>query len=145
MKRNLLLLRDLLGPRKTKFPSIYCSVKNQYIDKPDEIVNNCNYTHHRTIRIKSVNFQSGTYIECHVQHNGKDAKFKVGGHVSISKYKNILAKSYTTKGSEKKLVIKKVKNTITSTSISNLDGKGILGTFYEEDLQRTSKPKRIQD
>lgn len=65
--------------------------------------------------------------------------------MSISKYKNILAKSYTTKGSEKKLVIKKVKNTITSTSISNLDGKGILGTFYEEDLQRTSKPKRIQD
>ena len=65
--------------------------------------------------------------------------------MSISKYKNILAKSYTTKRSEKKLVIKKVKNTITSTSISNLDGKGILGTFYEEDLQRTSKPKKIQD
>ena len=44
--------------------------------------------------------------------NDKDPEFKVGDHVTISKYKNIFAKGYTPNWSEEVFVIKKVKNTV---------------------------------
>ena len=37
----------------------------------------------------------GAHIEYGVEHNDKDFQFKVGGHVRISKFKNIFAKGYT--------------------------------------------------
>ena len=47
-----------------------------------------------------------------VKKNGnKDPKFKIGDIVRISKYKNILVKSYTPNWSEEVFVIKKVKST----------------------------------
>ena len=71
--------------------------------------------------------------------NDKDPKFKVGDHVRISKYKNILAKGYTPNRSEKVFVIKKVKNTIPWTYVINdLNGEEITRTFYEKELQKTN-------
>ena len=74
-----------------------------YIDKLDDIVNEYNNKHHRTIKMKPVNVKGNTYI---------DPKFKVGGHVRISKYKNIFVKGYTANWSEEVFVIKEVKNTV---------------------------------
>ena len=34
------------------------------------------------------------YVECSVDSNTRDAKFKINDHVKISKYKNIFAKGY---------------------------------------------------
>ena len=34
----------------------------------------------------------GTYIDYGVEHNDKDAKFKAGGHISISKQKKCFFK-----------------------------------------------------
>ena len=36
--------------------------KNMYIDKLDDIVNKCNNTYHRTIKMKPVDVKSNTYI-----------------------------------------------------------------------------------
>ena len=36
-----------------------------------------------------------SYIDFNVENSDKDPKFEVGGHVRISKYKNIFSKGYT--------------------------------------------------
>ena len=72
--------------------------------------------------------------------NDKDPEFKVGDHVTISKYKNIFAKEYTPNWSEEVFVIKKVKNTVSWTYVINdLNSEEIIGTFYEKELQKTNQ------
>ena len=69
--------------------------KNVYIDKLDDIGNGYNNMYHKTIKMKPVDLKDNTYIDSKKEVNDKDPKFKVGGHVRISKYKNIFAKWYT--------------------------------------------------
>ena len=69
--------------------------KNVYIDKLDDIVNQYNNAHHRTIKMKPVDVKDNTFIDFKIEVNDKDSKYKVGDHVRISKYKNIFAKVYT--------------------------------------------------
>ena len=110
--------------------------KNVYIDKLDDIVNEYNNTHHRTIKMKPVDVKSNTYIDSNKEVNDKDSKFKVGNHVRISKYKNIFAKGYTPNWSEEVFVIKKVKNTVPWIYVINdLNGEEIIGTF----MKRTTR------
>ena len=125
--------------------------KNVYIDKLDDIVNGYNNTYHRTVKMKLVDVKDNTYIdpvELHSEKeiNGKDPKFKIGGYVRISKYKNIFAKGYTPNCSEEVFVISKIKNTVPWTYVINdLNGEDIVGSFYEEELQKTNqKELRIE-
>ena len=69
--------------------------KNVYFDVLDDIVNKYNNTVHRTIKMKPIDVTSDSYAEYNEDFNKKDPKFKVGDHVSISKYKNLFAKEYT--------------------------------------------------
>ena len=111
-----------------------------YIDKLDGTVDEYNNTHHRTIKMKPVDVKDNTYIDFDKEVNDKEPKFKVGDHVRISKYKNILAKGYTPNWSEQVFVIKKAKNTIPWTYVINdLNGEEITGTFYEKELQKTNQ------
>ena len=90
---------------KTKIYKYMTSVsKNMCIDKLDDIVNEYNNTYHRTIKMIPVDVKDDTYIDLmelprsiEFHSNDKDPKFKIGDHVRISKYKNILAKGYTPK------------------------------------------------
>ena len=68
--------------------------KNVYIDKLDDIVNECNNTYHTTIKMKPIDVKDNTYINIDKEINNKDPKFKFGDLVRISKYKNIFAKGY---------------------------------------------------
>ena len=45
--------------------------KNVYINKLDDIVNEYNNTHQRTIKIKPDNVKSGNYVEYNVSSNEK--------------------------------------------------------------------------
>ena len=69
--------------------------KNVYFDKLDDIVNIQNNIHHSTIKMKPADVKSSTYIDFSKKDDEKDPKFEVGDHVRTSKYKNILAKSYS--------------------------------------------------
>ena len=70
----------------------------------------------------------------------KNPKFKIGDSARISKYKNIFVKDYVPSWSEKVFVIKKVKNAVLWTYVINdLNGKEIVGTFYENELQETNQ------
>ena len=77
---------------KTKIYKYMTSVsKNVYIDKLDDIVNECNNTYHRTIKMKPADVKDNTYIDFKKEVNDKNPKFKVGDHVRISKYKKIFS------------------------------------------------------
>ena len=114
--------------------------KNVYIDKLDVIVNEYNNTYHRTIKMKPIDVKDNTYINIGIEVNDKDPRFKVGDHIRISKYENIFAKGYTPNWSEEIFVIKGIKNTVPWTYVINdLNGEKIIGTFYEEELQKINQ------
>ena len=86
----------------------------------------------KPVDIKDIDFKK--------EVNDKNPKFKVGDHVRISKYKNIFVKRYMPNWSEEIFIIKKIKNTVPWTYVlNNLNGEEIIGTFYENELQKTKK------
>ena len=93
--------------------------KNVYIDKLNDIVNEYNNAYHTTIKMKPVDVKDNTYIDFDKEVNDKDAKFQVGDHVRISKYKSTFAKGYTPNWSEEVFVISKIKNTVPWTYVIN--------------------------
>ena len=120
--------------------------KKVYIDKLSDIVNEYNNTYHRTIKMKSVDDKDNTYVAFLKEVHEEDAKFKVGDHVRISKYKNIFAKRYTPNSSEEAFAIKEIKNIVPWTYvISHLNSKKIVGTFYEKELQKIKKEFKIEN
>ena len=114
--------------------------KNVYIDKLDDIVKKYNNTYNTSIKMKPADVKDNTYIDFKKEVNDKNLKFKVGDHVRISKYKNIFAKWYMLNWSEEIFIIKKIKNTVPWTYVLNdLNGEEIIGTFYENELQKTDQ------
>ena len=70
-------------------------LKHVYIAKLDDIVNECNNTYHRIIKMKPIDVKDNTYINIGKEVNDKNPQFKVGDHVRTSKYKNSSAKGFT--------------------------------------------------
>ena len=92
------------------------------------------------MKLKPINLQLVIYIECGVEYNVKDPKFKVSDHVRISKYRSSSAKEYTQNRPEELFAIKKVKNNVPWTHVTNdLNNEGMLGIFYEKELQKTKQ------
>ena len=119
---------------------MFSKSKNLFIDKLDDIVIKWNDTYHSTIKMKPVDEKSNPYIDSSKEINNKDPKFKIGDIVRISGYKNIFANGYVPTWSEEVFVIKKFKNTMPWTYLINdLNGEEIVGTFYENELQKTNK------
>ena len=111
--------------------------KNVYIDKLDDIVHKYNNKKHTTIKMKPIDVKDNTYIDYGKEVNDNDPKFKVGDHVRISKYKNIFALGYSPNWSEE---VKEIKNTVPWTYVINdLNDEEIIGTFYENELQRINQ------
>ena len=114
--------------------------KNVYIDKLDDIVQKYNNTYHTSTKIKPVDVKDNTYIDFKKEVNDKNPKFKVGDQVRISKYKNIFAKGYMPNWAEEIFIIKKIKNIVPWAYVLNdLNGEEIIGTFYENELQKTKQ------
>ena len=109
--------------------------KNVYIDKLYDIVKRYNNTYHTSIKMKPVDVKDNTYIDFKKEVNDKNPKF-----VRISKYKNIFTKGYVPNWSEEIFIIKEIKNTVPWTYVINgLNGEEIIGTFYENELQKTDQ------
>ena len=83
--------------------------RNVYIDKLDNIVRKYNNTYHTSIKMKPVDVKDNTYIGFKKEVNDKNPKFKVGDHVRIFKYKNILLKDICQIGLKKYLLLVKLK------------------------------------
>ena len=80
--------------------------KKCVIDKLNKMVNKCNNTYQRTIKMKLFGAKTSRYIYFTVESNNKNPKLKVGNRVRISKYKNIFAKCYSASWSKKVFGIK---------------------------------------
>ena len=92
--------------------------------------------------MKPIDVTSDSNAEYNEDSNLTKPKFKDGGHVRISKYKNIFAKGYTPNWSEEVFVVSKIKNTVLWTYVfSHLNGEEIIGSFCEQELQKTSQKK----
>ena len=114
--------------------------KNVYIDKLDDIVTEYKDTYHRTIKIKPIGVKDNTYINTDKEVNDEKPKFKVGDHITISKYKNIFPKGYTPNWSEEIFMIKEIKNTVPWTYVINdVNGEHIIRTFYEKESRKTNQ------
>ena len=116
--------------------------KNVYYDALDDIVNKYNNAVHSATEIKPIDVTDDSFAEYNEESNKKDAKFKIGNHVRISKYKNIFANGYTPNWSEEVFIVSKIKNTVPWTyDISDMNGEEIIGSFYEKELQSTNQQK----
>ena len=114
-KRKSVVAERFMRTLKSKIYKYMTSMsKNVYINKLDDIVDEYNNTHHRTIKVKPVDVKDDTYINFQ-----KEVNDKVGDHVRISKYKNIFAKRYTPNWSEESFFISKIKNTVPWTYVIN--------------------------
>ena len=82
--------------------------KNAYVDVLGDIVNKYNNTVQKTIKMKPIDITDDSFAKYNEESNKKDPKFKVGDHVTISKYKNIFAKEYAPNWSEEVFVINKI-------------------------------------
>ena len=90
--------------------------------------------------MKSVDIMGDFYAECNENSNKKDPKFKVGDHVTISKYKNIFAKGYTPNWSEEIFVVSKIKNAVPWTYVINdLNGEDLLEVFMKKNYKIVKK------
>ena len=90
--------------------------------------------------MKPIDLTDDSFAEYNEESNLKNPKFKIGDHVGISKYKDIFAKGCGPSWSEEIFVIKKIKNTVPSTNVINdLNGKEIIGIFYEKELQKPNQ------
>ena len=119
--------------------------KNVYFDVLDDILNKQNNTVHRTIKMKPIDVTDDSYAEYNKYFNKKDPKFKVGGHVRISKQRNILAKGYAPNWLEEVFVVSGIKNTVWWTYVvRDLDGEEITRSFYEIELQK-NQSRKIQN
>ena len=114
--------------------------KNVYIDKLDDVVNKYNNTYHSTIKMKSVDVKSNTYIDSSKEINDKGFKFKIGDIVRISKYTDIFALGYVLNWSEDAFVIKKVKNIVPWTMLLViLKAKKFLEGFPKKNFKKEIK------
>ena len=114
--------------------------KNVYVDVLNDIVNRYNNTVHKAVKIKPIEVTGDYYAKQNEESNKKNPKFKVGDHVRISKYKDILAKGYTPNWTKEDFIVKKFKNAVSWTYvISDIDNEEILGSFYEKELQKTDQ------
>ena len=90
---------------------------NVYFDVLDDIVNKYSNTVHKTIKMKPIDVTSDSYAEYNEDCNKKDPKFKVDGHLRISKHKNIFAKGYTPNWSEEVFVVSRIMDTVSWTYV----------------------------
>ena len=94
--------------------------------------------------MKPIDVTSDSFAEYNEDSNNKNLKFKIGDHVRISKYKNILAKGYTPNWSDKIFVINKLKNTVPWTyAISDLNGEELSNVVKNDVIKKTEQNKLV--
>ena len=127
----------------------YFSAKNthHYLDILNELIQRYNTTKHSSIKmtptkaskkINEIEVYNNLYSNLNAEK--RRAKFKVGDTVRISKRKRTFEKGYTPRWTEEVFVIYTIQNTDPVTyRIKDWNGDVIDGSFYEQELQKTSQ------
>ena len=127
----------------------YFSAKNthHYLDILNQLIQRYNTTKHSSIKmtptkaskkINEIEVYNNLYSNLNAEK--RRAKFKVGDTVRISKRKRTFEKGYTPRWTEEVFVIYTIQNTDPVTyRIKDWNGDVIDGSFYEQELQKTSQ------
>ena len=120
-----------------------------YIDKIDELLKTYNSSFHRSVRmapleasdIKNSNRVFANLYSDEIYKSVKKPKFKIGDRVRISKYKRkLFDKGFTPNWTEEVFVIDGILNTKPITyRLIDLQGETVAGSFYEQELQKTTQ------
>ena len=120
-----------------------------YIDKIDELLKTYNSSFHRSVRmapleasdIKNSNQVFANLYSDEIYKSVKKPKFKIGDRVRISKYKRkLFNKGFTPNWTEEVFVIDGILNTKQITyRLIDLQGETVAGSFYEQELQKTTQ------
>ena len=113
----------------------------------DDLVNKYNNKIHSTIKMtpvegsKKINENKIKNI-CNFEKTTKPGKFKIGDRVRISLEKNTFEKSYETNWTEEIFEIYDIKySNVPYYYLKDLNGNNIQGSFYSEELAKTSFKK----
>ena len=122
-----------------------------WIDILDDLVSKYNTSYHNTIRTKSVDAsikQNETYVweylfrdsDFHDETSKKSNKFKIGDTLRISRIKSIFEHGFLPNWSEQVYKIESINNSeIVTYLLKDLQDENIEGSFYTEELQKTSQ------
>ena len=127
----------------------YFSANNtrKYIDILDLLVEQYNNTIHSSIKMTPVEAsrevnENKVWRNLYPEFCGVTLipKFSIGDNVRITKKKKIFDKEYTQRWTEEVFKISKIQLTILVTyKITDYIGEEIQGSFYEQELQKTSQ------
>ena len=95
-------------------------------------VDECNNTYHHSINKKPIN-DDYSDLTRKIDTHSKVPKFKVNDRVRIKKYKNLFGKAYA-ENREFLLSLLFWKLNLGHKKIKNLNGKKIIGSFYEKEF-----------
>ena len=121
---------------------------NVYINVLDDLVHQYNNTIHSSIKMtpiaaskkKNENKVWRNLYPDHDQRKTFNAQYSVGDRVRIAKKKKTFEKGYTPRWTEEIFTISTVQNTVPTTyKITDYNGEEIQGTFYEQELQKTTQ------
>jgi len=120
---------------------------NKYIDVLDDFVERYNNTRHSSIKMTPVETSKKendvrVYRNLYQEFERRPihAKFKTGDKVQILKKKGLFEKGFTPNRTEEVFTVTKIQRTNPVTyKITDYNGEEIQGTFYEQELQKTSQ------
>ena len=120
-----------------------------YIDKIGELLKNYNSSWHRSVQmspiaasdIKNSNQVFANLYSDEIYKQVKKPKFRIGDKVRISKYKRkLFDKGFTPNWTEESFVIDDILSTKPVTyRVVDLQGEAVTGSFYEQELQKTTQ------
>ena len=120
-----------------------------YFDKIDELLKDYNNSFHRSIQmipiaasdIKNSNRVFANLYSDELYKQVKKPKFRIGDRVRISKYKRkLFDKGFTPNWTEEIFVIDGILHTKPITyRVVDLQGEIVTGSFYEQELQKTTQ------
>jgi hypothetical protein len=119
----------------------------RYIDILDELVRNYNETRHSSIKMTPTKAsmkanEKTVFMNLYGDEISEPItpKFSIGEKVRITKKKNIFEKGYTSRWMEEVFTISRVQYTDPPTyKITDFNGEEIQGSFYEQELQKTTQ------
>ena len=120
-----------------------------YVDKIDELLKNYNSSFHRSVQMSPVaasDIKNKHQVFANLYSNEiykqvKKPKFPIGDKVRISKYKRkLFDKGFTPNWTEEIFVINQILHTKPVTyRLVDLQGETVTGSFYEQELQKTTQ------
>jgi len=127
---------------------------NKWIDIIDDLVDSYNNTYHSSIKIEPINVNSENENKVYenlygFKKNEGDSsflpkfKFSIGDFVRLSKIKKTFEKGYTRNFTREIFKVEKIKATNpVSYVLVDLKGENLIGSFYEQELQKVENNQR---